>query len=500
MAIRARTDIDLPEIVFSGGQDGAHMRSVTRLAGDGRLRRLYPGVYTSNLDSLPESVVLRNWSTILGHLLPGAVLSFRSAIAGQPENGVVYVTRGKTRRQLELPGLRVEVIPGQDAITTPPANDIPYNALFVASEERGLLENLSRGRGVAARTLSQVEVEKRLEKILAVRGEHKLNEIRDRAQELAPMLDMPRQFSRLEGIVGALLGTHARKQLQSRQALARAAGSPYDSDRLALFNVLFSALKAEVFPQVQDRARSGLALENFAFFEAYFSNFIEGTTFEVAEAEKIVFAGAIIQNRHEDSHDVLGTFRAAIQSPWRNQPPATADEFLQWLKSVNALVMQARPDKSPGEWKQTGNQAGATIFVDPELVPGTLRQGFKQIAALDDAFARALMTMFVVTEVHPFRDGNGRTARLALNSVLSAHGLSRIIIPTVYREDYLLPLKSLSNNQDPAPYLRAMTRAQQWTAAFDYAQARETLKQQLEACSAFQEDLRNFKLIFPEDR
>jgi hypothetical protein len=498
MAIKARTDIAFPEIVFSGGQDSAHMRRITRLAGERALRRLYPGVYTSNLDSPLESVVLRNWGNIVGHLLPGAVLSFRSAITGRPENGVVYVTRGKTRRQLELPGLRVEVIPGPDALTTPPANDIPYNAMYMASAERGLLENLSRGRGVADRTLSQEEVEERLEKILVIRGEHKLNEIRDRAREVANKLDMPRQFLRMEGIVGALLGTHAQKKLQSRQALARASGRPYDPERLALFDVLFSALKSDVFPQVKDRAPSGLALENFAFFEAYFSNFIEGTTFEVAEAEKIVFEGAIIPNRSEDSHDVLGTFRAATLAPWRNNPPANADDFLQWLKSVNALVMQARPDKSPGEWKQTGNQAGNTIFVVPELVPGTLRQGFNQISALDDPFARALMTMFVVTEVHPFRDGNGRTARLALNCVLSAHGLSRISIPTVYREDYLLPLKSLSNNQDPAPYLRAMTRAQQWSAAFDYAQPRESLKKQLESCNAFQEDLRNFKLIFPE--
>lgn len=30
------------------------------------------------------------------------------------------------------------------------------------------------------------------------------------------------------------------------------------------------------------------------------------------------------------------------------------------------------------------------------------------------------MTMFVISEVHPFKDGNGRTARLAMNCVLSA--------------------------------------------------------------------------------
>ena len=46
----------------------------------------------------------------------------------------------------------------------------------------------------------------------------------------------------------------------------------------------------------------------FAFFEAYFSNFIEGTEFEIDEAEEIVFGGVIPEERPADAHDVLGTF------------------------------------------------------------------------------------------------------------------------------------------------------------------------------------------------
>lgn len=144
------------------------------------------------------------------------------------------------------------------------------------------------------------------------------------------------------------------------------------------------------------------------------------------------------------------------------------------------------------------NQAGSTLFVMPELVPGTLREGFARIQALADPLARSLMTMFVVTEVHPFVDGNGRTARLAMNAVLSAVGLCRIIVPTVYREDYLLPLKALSNNRDAKPFVAAMTRAQDWSAAFDYATERRLLQRRLAACHAFEKDLSRFRMVFPE--
>ncbi|MGB8436101.1 MAG: Fic family protein, partial [Burkholderiales bacterium] len=202
--------------------------------------------------------------------------------------------------------------------------------------------------------------------------------------------------------------------------------------------------------------------------------------------------------RPEDSHDVRGTFQALISDPWRGQPPSVADEFLAWIKSVNALVMAARPDKRPGEWKAQPNQAGSTLFVLPELVTGTLREGFERIRALTDRLARALMTMFVVAEVHPFADGNGRTARIAMNAHLTQGSLSRIIIPTVYRDDYVLPLKALSNQGDPAAYIAAMTRAQRWSASFTWDQARPNIRTALEACNAFREDLRNYKLVFPE--
>ena len=74
------------------------------------------------------------------------------------------------------------------------------------------------------------------------------------------------------------------------------------------------------------------------------------------------------------------------------------------------------------------------------------------------------------------------------------------MIPTVYREDYLLPLKALSQNREPAGYIRSMTRAQRWSAAFDYDQDVHRVREDLAACNAFREDLRNFKLVFPERR
>lgn len=493
MQIAQKTDDPLPEILFTGGGDPTYDRWVNRLAAADKLKKLYQGVYTSNLDSPLESIVIRNWGDIVSHLLPGGVVSYRSGREGKPVDGRIYITRGKTPRTLKLPGLIVKVIPGPGQTE----GDIPYKDLVLASQPRWLLENLATGRAVAERVIPQETLETELDKILMIRGEHRFNQLRKVCRTLADNLDRTKEFNRLDGIMGALLGTRESKKLYGRQALARAAGRPYDPDRVTLFDVLFSHLHTEILPRVESRAETGIARENLAFFESYFSNYIEGTTFLVSEAEEIVFEGKIILNRAEDSHDILGTFQAVIQTPWRDRSPQTAEDFLYWLKSVNALVMKSRLGKNPGEWKTQANQAGATLFVDPALVPGTLREGFARIRALEDPLARGLMTMFVVSEVHPFIDGNGRTARLAMNCELSAAGLSRIIVPTVYREDYLLPLKGLSINADPVPYSRAMIRIQAWTAAFNYEQPRHDLQADLKRCNAFEEDLHNYRLVFP---
>jgi Fic family protein len=119
-------------------------------------------------------------------------------------------------------------------------------------------------------------------------------------------------------------------------------------------------------------------------------------------------------------------------------------------------------------------------------VRGTLRQGFDLSRSLADGFARALYFMFLLGEVHPFKDGNGRTARIFLNAELSHAGLCRIIIPTVLRDDYVLALKGLTNNAITEPYFKVMTKAQQFTASVDYTDFAACVRD-LEARNAFRE-------------
>ena len=100
-----------------------------------------------------------------------------------------------------------------------------------------------------------------------------------------------------------------------------------------------------------------------------------------------------------------------------------------------------------------------------------------------DPFARAVYMMAFVSEVHPFADGNGRIARLMMNSELSHRSLVRIVIPTVYRNNYLAALRATSNGADFTTLAAVLEFAHRWTARIDFS-ARETAESQLEATNA----------------
>jgi len=112
---------------------------------------------------------------------------------------------------------------------------------------------------------------------------------------------------------------------------------------------------------------------------------------------------------------------------------------------------------------------GSTLFVEPDLVEGTLAKGFEIYQSLSSPLHRAIFMMFLVAEVHPFADGNGRAARLMMNAELVAAAESRIIVPTIYRNNYLMALKALSQNGITGALVRALDFAQRYTASIDWA-------------------------------
>ena len=104
-----------------------------------------------------------------------------------------------------------------------------------------------------------------------------------------------------------------------------------------------------------------------------------------------------------------------------------------------------------------------------KILAGSLKASFRLYRTITEPFHRAVFMSFLVSEVHPFADGNGRLARIMMNAELVAAGERRIIIPTVYRTNYLAGLKALSQMREPEPIVRILNFAQRYTAAIDFS-------------------------------
>lgn len=447
---------------------------------EGRLKRIYQGIYTDDLKSSLDKIVVQNWMQIIPHIVSKGILSFSTALELKPKRyeneSIIFVTSSYVKT-ISIPGLIIKVYKGNNSDFI---EQLLPN-LFRSNEPRFLLENLTTVRGgsyIGIKTIGIDGVEKFLSKKLHIQGEECINSIRDEAKSISEKLGYQKEYQKLNKIVSALLSTHSENILSSNYAKAIAKKNPYDEHRIGLFDDLILYLNKCSFA-ARSYKYSATSFKNLSFYESYFSNFIEGTEFLIDEAEDIVFKGIEINNRHADSHDVLSNFYITNDYSEMCITPQSPDDLIEILQRRHALIMKERPEKRPGEFKINQNKAGNTLFVSPKDVIGTLWQGFERYILLKPGIERALFMQFMLCEIHPFDDGNGRLSRIMMNAELVSQAQYKIIIPNVHRDNYLNGLRLATRDKLFRTYVKVMDQAQAYTASInwtDYGEAREKLE------------------------
>ncbi len=430
-----------------------------------------PGVYLVGSALPREAAVRHHRNSIIAVIWPGAVLCDRTALAGgEPFEGWVFIAHPDPQRHanLEMPGVTVSVRVGPGPL--PGDMEMP-DGLFLSGVARKLVENVTLpGRppkGRPARQAGTAVVEDEIDGLARRGGPGEIRNLLSQLDVVGGHLPAGPVQTVRDRLV-AVLSTFSDLTPTSERLAARLSGEPYDEQRLTMFRGLAAVLSEtapEARPVLGDQARWTWE----PFFEAYFSNVIEGTEFGVDEARRIAFEGEIPPDRPADAHDVEATYRI-VSDPVSNSLAATnADELIDLLCQHHRVLMAARPEKHPGLFKKRVNYAGGYAFVEPDLVEGTLRRGFDVFGGVTDPFQRAVALMFLVTECHPFDDGNGRVARIMANGALSSAGQVRIVIPTIYRNNYLAALVGVSHQNGRGESLIAVLQfAQKWTGAVDW--------------------------------
>ena len=128
----------LHEVMFAG-TDKKSSDAISKLLKQGKIRRIAPKIYTTNLEANGEDIVRRNIFSILGRLYPGAILSHRTAFECMPtSSGDIFLTY-KYSRKISLPGVTVHLLEGPQV----DANDRPFiDGLYMSHQTRAFLENM----------------------------------------------------------------------------------------------------------------------------------------------------------------------------------------------------------------------------------------------------------------------------------------------------------------------------------------------------------------------
>lgn len=457
-------------------------RRLARLASRGEAMRLATGVYAVGATLPPAAVVRHHLLDVVARTWPGAVLVGRSAFAGGvPVDGVLYVSHHELDRAglLSLSGgVTVVASPGPPPL---PGDMAMPSGLHLSGIARGFVENID-GRGRRPRyRAGTVATEDRIDDLARLGGAGQIRNALGQLDVIAGSFDT-RAVEAVRQRLAAVLGTISGN-VQSERLAARLSGEPFDQHRLDMLGTVVEGLAARA-PITLPAAGPAERWEWLPFYEAYFSNFIEGTEFGVDAAKRIAVEGEVPADRPADAHDVAATFRLVSDPADRARAPNSGDELVDMLRERHMTLMAVRRDKHPGMFKSIPNFAGGYQFVDPDLVVGTLKRGFELLRPVHEPLARAVAMMVLVTECHPFHDGNGRVARLFANAELTSANEVRIVIPTSFRNDYLAGLNGVSNGSNGQGLAAILAFAQRWTAAVDWS-TYDVAREIIEASNGF---------------
>lgn len=181
----------------------------------------------------------------------------------------------------------------------------------------------------------------------------------------------------------------------------------------------------------------------------YNSNSIEGNTLTLQETKMVIEDGFTIKGKSLREHFEVVNHQEAIEFV---ESLASNEYVLNKLDllSIHHLVLQKIEKDFAGKYRTSGVRISGANFVPPnalkvdEFVSELI--DFANDSEVDILIRSAIFHHRFVW-IHPFFDGNGRTARLLLNLILMKSGFPPAIILKNDRKKYYDALNQ-ANNQD----------------------------------------------------
>jgi len=180
--------------------------------------------------------------------------------------------------------------------------------------------------------------------------------------------------------------------------------------------------------------------EQFTVEWIYNSNAIEGSTLTLRETQLILETGLTIGGKSLREHFEVTNHKDAIEyveSLVDKKEPVSAFH----VRQIHKLVLSQIDDENAGQYRKTEVRIAGAKHVPPEAweIPQRIvdwENWLKDSQNKIHPVELAAQAHHRLVAIHPFIDGNGRTARLVMNLILFKQGYPPAVILRVNRKQY----------------------------------------------------------------
>jgi Fic family protein len=221
-----------------------------------------------------------------------------------------------------------------------------------------------------------------------------------------------------------------------------------------------AAKKAEL-DRLRPRAPGGLTnLEHSHDLElTYTSNAIEGNTLTAIETTLVIEQGITVAGKplrdHLEAIDHYDAIRYVREIARQSSPVSEMD-----IRNLHRLVMLRSRPEIAGSYADQGRyvltEGGRHAFPSPAEIPALMGDFATWLAHASDTPKNAFTAHRRLVEIHPFNDGNGRTARLLMNLMLIRGWYPPIAVRPEDRPTYLRALQAAQAGQGTEPFERRL--------------------------------------------
>lgn len=212
-----------------------------------------------------------------------------------------------------------------------------------------------------------------------------------------------------------------------------------------------------------DKEQEDRIMQKFRLDWNYHSNHLEGNTLTYGETKALILFGITAQGKPlKDTLEITGHNEAInwVMEMVKGKRPLTEN----FIRELHSLLLQDSykesknadgelvPRKiSSGKYKTTPNHVQTVTgeifyFATPEETPAKmfdLLNWYKEKSDENDRNPLLIGAEFhyKFIRIHPFDDGNGRTARILMNFILMKFGFPPVIIKTEDKSNYFAALQ-----------------------------------------------------------